>query len=89
MEIEKLSAQMEYARYEHETELLRNRLKERELAKEKQKREWEMRERLVEQERIRTEEMMRKSQEEMDTWARRQQEESSRRQDENELFLQV
>lgn len=47
MEKEKLEAQMEYARYEHETEMLREQLRAREMDRERQKRDWEMKERQV------------------------------------------
>lgn len=89
LEKEKLEAQMEYAKYEHETEVLRDQLRARELDKERQKREWEMKERQVEEERIRTEEQMRRTQEEMESRILQQQEELRRRQQENNLFMQA
>ncbi|KAJ8933018.1 hypothetical protein NQ314_014257 [Rhamnusium bicolor] len=82
-------AQMEYAKYEHETEVLRDQLRARELDKERQKREWEMKERQVEEERIRTEEQMRRTQEEMESRILQQQEDLRRRQQENNLFMQA
>ncbi|XP_055635395.1 hrp65 protein-like [Toxorhynchites rutilus septentrionalis] len=45
MEEEKLEAQMELARYEHETEQLREQLRMREQGRDRQKAEWEMKER--------------------------------------------
>lgn len=89
LEKEKLEAQMEYAKYEHETEVLRDQLRARELDKERQKREWEMKERQVEEERLRTEEQMRRTQEEMESRILQQQEELRRRQQENSLFMQA
>ncbi|KAJ8955475.1 hypothetical protein NQ318_003575 [Aromia moschata] len=89
LEKEKLEAQMEYAKYEHETEVLRDQLRARELDKERQKREWEMKERQVEEERLRTEEQMRRTQEEMESRILQQQEELRRRQQENNLFMQA
>ncbi|CAG9855316.1 unnamed protein product [Phyllotreta striolata] len=89
LEKEKLEAQMEYARYEHETEMLREQLRSRELDKERQKREWEMKQRQVEEERLRTEEQMRRTQEDMESRIIAQQEELRRRQQENKLFMQA
>jgi len=89
LEKEKLIAQMEYAKYEHETELLRNQLRARELDKERQKREWEMKERMADEERARQEETMRKQQEDMEARMMASQEDMKRRQQENSLFLQA
>ncbi|KAL1493073.1 hypothetical protein ABEB36_011207 [Hypothenemus hampei] len=89
LEKEKLIAQMEYARYEHETELLRNQLRAREMDKERQKREWEMKERMAEEERQRQEESMRRQQEEMEARMLASQEDMRRRQQENNLFMQA
>lgn len=89
LEKEKLEAQMEYARYEHETEMLRDQLRAREMDKERQKREWEMKQRQVEEERLRAEEMMRRKQEELETRITQQKEDMRRRQQENNLFMQA
>ncbi|XP_025835594.1 hrp65 protein [Agrilus planipennis] len=89
MEKEKLEAQMEYARYEHETEILREKLRVREMDRERQKREWEMKERQAEEQRQRTEEQMRRQQEEMQARMMHQEEELRRRQQENSLFMQA
>nr|XP_023013001.1 hrp65 protein-like [Leptinotarsa decemlineata] len=89
LEREKLEAQMEYAKYEHETEVLRDQLRAREMDKERQKREWEMKQRQVEEERLRTEELMRRTQEEMESRILQQQEDMKRRQQENSLFMQA
>lgn len=89
LEKEKLEAQMEYARYEHETEMLRDQLRAREMDKERQKREWEMKQRQVEEERMRSEEMMRRKQEELETRITQQKEDMRRRQQENNLFMQA
>ena len=45
LEEDKLVAQMEFARYEHETEMLKNQLRQREQQRDRQKAEWEERER--------------------------------------------
>ena len=41
LEEDKLVAQMEYARYEHETEALREQLRRRESQRDQQKQQWE------------------------------------------------
>lgn len=84
-EEEKLEAQMDFARYEHETEKLREELRDREMKREQRKSEWEMKERFAEQQRNDNEEQMRRTQDEME----RQEEELRRRQNENTLFMQV
>lgn len=61
----------------------------READRERQKREWEMKERQAEEQRTREEELRRRQQEEMAMAIRRQEEELHRRQQENNLFLQV
>ncbi|KAL3267992.1 hypothetical protein HHI36_007126 [Cryptolaemus montrouzieri] len=89
MEKEKLEAQMEYAKYEHETEMLREQLRVREMDKERQKREWEMKERQAEEQRQRTEEQMRRQEEQMQVRMIQQEDELRRRQQENSLFMQA
>uniref|UniRef100_A0A6P7FXH1 Hrp65 protein-like isoform X2 n=1 Tax=Diabrotica virgifera virgifera TaxID=50390 RepID=A0A6P7FXH1_DIAVI len=89
LEVEKLQAQIEYAKYEYETEELRNTLRMREMNKEKQKREWEMKKRQFEEERQRTEENMKRSQEGIDARVHREQEDMRRMQEENKLYLQA
>ncbi|KAF2879187.1 hypothetical protein ILUMI_26987 [Ignelater luminosus] len=89
MEKEKLEAQMEYARYEHETELLREQLRARELDRDRQKREWEIKERQADEARQRNEEQMRRQQEEMQARMMHQEEELRRRHQENSLFMQA
>ncbi|XP_030379848.1 protein no-on-transient A isoform X2 [Scaptodrosophila lebanonensis] len=86
MEEEKLEAQMEYARYEHETELLRQELRKRESDNERKKMEWEMREKQAEEMRKREEETMRRQQNEMQGRMARHEEDMLRRQQENNLF---
>ncbi|KAI5726901.1 hypothetical protein M8J76_010744 [Diaphorina citri] len=51
LEEEKLEAQMEFARYENETEILREQLRQREADRERQKQEWELKERHAEEQR--------------------------------------
>lgn len=85
---EKLEAQMEYARYEQETELLREQLRQRELDRERQKREWELKERQAEEQRRVDEELMRRQQEDMSVRMLHQEDELRRRQQENSLFMQ-
>lgn len=89
MEKEKLEAQMEYAHYEHETEVLREQLRSREMDRDRQKREWEMKERQAEESRQRNEEQMRRQEEEMQARIIHQEEELRRRQEENSLFMQA
>ncbi|KAG8277523.1 Paraspeckle component 1 [Homalodisca vitripennis] len=85
---EKLEAQMEYARYEQETEILREQLRQRELDRERQKREWELKERQAEEQRRADEEMMRRQQDDMSLRMMHQEDELRRRQQENNLFMQ-
>lgn len=89
LEVEKMEAQMEMARYEHETEMLREQLRAREMDKERSKREWEMKERQAEEQRMRIEEQMRRQQEELQNRMMNQDEEMCRRQQENNLFMQA
>lgn len=64
-------------------------LRIREADRERQKREWEMKERQAEELRTREEDLRRRQQEEMSLRIRRQEEELHRRQQENNLFMQV
>lgn len=89
IEEEKLEAQMEYARFEHETESLRDQLRMREQDRDRQKREWENKERQAEEFRLRDEEEMRRTQEGMQLRMQKQDEEMRRRQQENSLFMQA
>ncbi|XP_039492862.1 protein no-on-transient A [Drosophila santomea] len=85
MEEDKLEAQMEYARYEQETELLRQELRKREVDNERKKLEWEMREKHAEEMRNREEEHLRRHQSQM----LRQEEDMRARQQESELLMQA
>nr|XP_022918900.1 hrp65 protein-like [Onthophagus taurus] len=89
IEQEKLVAQMEFARYEHETAMLRKQLRDREMDMDRQKREWEIREQQAEENRRRTEEQMRRQEEELQSRIIHQEEEMRRRQQENSLFMQA
>ncbi|CAO1390308.1 unnamed protein product [Diamesa hyperborea] len=89
MEEDKLEAQMEYARFEQETESLRDQLRMREQDRDRQKLEWENKERQAEEFRQRDEQQMRRQQEEMQVRMQRQDEEMRRRQQENSLFMQA
>lgn len=89
MEEEKLEAQMEYARYEHETEMLRNQLRQREQDRDQRKSNWEMKEKFADEQRMKNEEQMRRAQEEMSMRMSKQEEELRRRQQENTLFMQA
>lgn len=89
MDKEKLEAQMHYARYEHETEMLREQLRSREMDRDRQKHEWEMKEKMAEEQRQRSEEQMRRQQEEMQGRIVKQEEDMRRRQQENNLFMQA
>lgn len=64
-------------------------LRMREADRDRQKREWEMKERQAEEQRTREEELRRRQQEEMALRIRNQEEELHRRQQENNLFMQV
>ncbi|XP_045026146.1 hrp65 protein-like isoform X2 [Daphnia magna] len=88
IEEDKLVSQMEYARYEHETELLREQLRLREQDRERQKRDWELKERQHEESRLREEETLRRQQDEMQHRLRQQEDEMRRRQQENNMFMQ-
>lgn len=86
---EKLEAQMEYARYEHETEMLREQLRAREMDRENRKELWEKKERFAEQQRKDTEDQLRLREDDMNMRITRQDDELRRRQQENNLFMQV
>jgi len=87
MEEDKLISQMEYARYEHETEMLREQLRQREQDRERQKRDWEIKERQREESRLREEESLRRQQDEIQHRLRQQEEDMRRRQQES-IFIQ-
>lgn len=89
LEEEKLEAQMEFARFEHETESLREQLRRREQDRDRQKKEWEDKERQAEEMRLRDEQQMRRQNDEMQMRMQRQDEEMRRRQQENSLFMQA
>ncbi|XP_025412242.1 hrp65 protein-like isoform X2 [Sipha flava] len=88
LEEEKLEAQMEYARYEHETEMLREQLRQREMDRERQKMEWEMKERQAEEQRLREEDIFRRQSEDLSMRMHHQDEEMRRRQQDNSSFMQ-
>ncbi|XP_055645098.1 hrp65 protein-like isoform X2 [Toxorhynchites rutilus septentrionalis] len=88
MEEEKLEAQMEFARYEHETEQLREQLRMREQDRDRQKAEWEMKERQASEAKQRNEIQMKHDVEEMQNRIKRTDDELHRRQQENNLFMQ-
>jgi len=89
LEEDKLVAQMEYARYEHETEHLRDQLRQREANREQQKSAWEMKERQMEE--MMKREQERRQQEEQNLMNRMQQQDTNMRQkqQENSLFMQA
>ncbi|XP_070498915.1 hrp65 protein isoform X3 [Chironomus tepperi] len=89
LEEEKLEAQMEYAKFEHETESLREQLRKREQDRDRQKKEWEDRERQADESRVRDEQQMRRQTDDMQMRMQRQDEEMRRRQQENSLFMQA
>jgi proline- and glutamine-rich splicing factor len=89
LEEDKLVAQMEFARYEHETEHLRAKLREREASREQHKSQWEARERemsemlkMEQERRVREEEQMSSRMLQQDANIRQ-------RQQENSLFMQA
>lgn len=88
MEEEKLEAQMEFARYEHETEQLREQLRMREQDRDRQKAEWEMKERQAHEAKQRNELQMKHDVEEMQNRIKRTDDELHRRQQENNIFMQ-
>ncbi|XP_050429825.1 hrp65 protein-like isoform X2 [Adelges cooleyi] len=88
LEEEKLEAQMEYARYEHETEMLREQLRQREMDRERQKLEWEMKERQAEDQRLREGDMFRRQTDDLAMRIHHQDEELRRRQQDNSAFMQ-
>ncbi|KAL0880770.1 hypothetical protein ABMA27_001971 [Loxostege sticticalis] len=88
-EEEKLEAQMEYAKYEHETELLREQLRQREQDRERQKRSWEMAERAADERREQERAQLLRQEEELSQRMRNQDDELRRRQQENTLFVQA
>ncbi|KAG5679670.1 hypothetical protein PVAND_009224 [Polypedilum vanderplanki] len=89
IEEEKLEAQMEYARFEHETETLREQLRKREQDRDRQRKEWEDKERQAEEMRMRDEQQMRRQEDDMQMRMQRQDDEMRRRQQENSLFMQA
>ncbi|XP_050534003.1 hrp65 protein-like isoform X2 [Daktulosphaira vitifoliae] len=88
LEEEKLEAQMEFTRYEHETEMLREQLRQREMDRERQKMEWEMKERQAEEQRLRGGEMFRRQNDDLAMRIHHQDEELRRRQQDNSMFMQ-
>ena len=63
-------------------------LRQREQDRERQKRDWEMKERQHEESRVREEEVLRRQQDEMQHRLRQQEEDMRRRQQENNMFVQ-
>jgi len=88
LEEDKLIAQMEFARYEHETEALRRQLAEREQGRSMNKQMWEQKE--MEMARNLDQEASRQQQEEkmMMEKMQRQEESMMRKQQENNIFMQ-
>lgn len=76
-------------RYEHETELLREQLRQREQDRERQKRSWEMAERAADERRDSERAQLLRQEEELAQRMRQQDDELRRRQQENTLFVQV
>lgn len=89
LEEDKLIAQMEYARYEHETETLKRQLEQREAQREQTKNMWEQRE--AEMGQMFEMEQKRRNDEEMMMMGRmkKQEEGMRKRQEENNLFMQA
>lgn len=78
-----------FFRYEHETELLREQLRQREQDRERQKRSWEMAERAADERRETERQQLLRQEEELSQRMRHQDDELRRRQQENTLFVQV
>jgi len=89
LEMDKLRDQMEFTRREHDTEMLRQQLRHREMEQEQTKSDWEARQAQREEERLRMEEEMRARQEAMQSRMRQSEEDLKRRQQENKLFMQA
>jgi len=89
MEMEKLRDQMEFARRQHETEMLREQLRRREMEQERTKGDWDVRQAQREEERRRLEEEMQRRQETMQSRMRQSEDDLKRRQQENQLFMQA
>jgi len=89
LEEDKLIAQMEYARYEHETEQLRQQLSQREMSRDRNKSMWEARE--EEMNSMWEQEQQRRSEEEKMMMERMKKQEDTlkQRQEENSLFMQA
>ena len=84
LEEDKLVAQMEFAKYEHETEHLRAKLREREASRDQHKSQWEARERemqemlkLEQERRVRDEEAMSSRMQQQDANIRQRQQENT------------
>lgn len=89
LEEDKLEAQMNLAKFESETEMLREQLRMREMDRDRQKRDWEERERAIEETRLRNEQLMRRQEEDLQGRMHHQDEDIRRRQQENTLFMQA
>jgi proline- and glutamine-rich splicing factor len=89
LEEDKLEAQMQLAKFESETEMLREQLRMREMDRERQKREWEERERAADEARLRNEQLMRRQEDDMQSRMLNHDEDVRRRQQENTLFMQA
>ncbi|KAK3872549.1 hypothetical protein Pcinc_015163 [Petrolisthes cinctipes] len=84
----KLEEEIEYAKYEHETEMLREQLRQREEMNQRTKSDYEARQREWEEHRRTEEERQRRQEEELALKFRQQEEELRRRQEENRQFMQ-
>merc|ERR1712106_245442 len=84
----KLEEQIDFAKYEHETEMLRDQLRQREIYNERNKPDFEARQREWDEHRRMEDERSRRQEEELTMKYRQQEEELRRRQEENRLFMQ-
>ncbi|XP_037082412.1 hrp65 protein-like [Pollicipes pollicipes] len=92
MEMDKLRDQMEFARREHETEMLREQLRRHEMEQERSKGDWDARQQQREEERRRLGKEMQRDQDTMQSRMRQSEEDLKRRQNqlkENQLFMQA
>lgn len=89
IEMDKLGAQMEFAKYEHETEQLRNQLRMREANREQQKSHWEEQERQMTDQLRETQERTMEADKRMRSAFEQQDENLRHRQQENSLFMQA
>ncbi|XP_037087906.1 hrp65 protein-like [Pollicipes pollicipes] len=88
-EMDKLRDEMEFARREHETEMLLEQLRRREMEQERSKGDLDVRQQQREEERRRLQEEMQRCRETLRSRMRQSEEDVKQRQQENQLFMQA